>query len=189
MQSLIFDLDGVLVDSDKHHKRTLREAAAQFGFSIQDVGTATTISKLRAAGVPEDTIPTVYARKQELYNSYMSDVLVGDPALSVLFMRLNRVGYRLAVCSNSNLSSVRLVTRKLGIAPFLSVVTSASEVEHGKPSPLVYSLTIGRLNTTPGNVVVFEDSDEGVQAAQGAGVKNIVRCTTETVIMEATKWL
>lgn len=189
MQSLIFDLDGVLVDSDKHHKRTLKEAAAQFGFSIQDVGTTTTVSKLRAAGVPEELIPTIYKRKRELYDSYMSDVLVGDPALSVLFMRLNRVGYKLAVCSNSNLDSVHIVTRKLGIAPFLSVVSSASEVAHGKPNPMVYSLTISRLKTSPSTVAVFEDSDEGVRAAQGAGVKNIIRCTTETVIMEATKWL
>lgn len=189
MQSLVFDLDGVLVDSDQHHKRTLREAAAHYGYSVQDIGTTTTIEKLVRAGVPRDEVPEIYQLKRRLYDEYMSEALQADPALSVLFMRLNKVGYRLAVCSNSNIASVRLVVGKLGIAPFLTVISSASEVNRGKPAPGVYTLTIHRLKTTPEQLVVFEDSDEGEEAARAAGARNIIRCTTKTVVKEASKWL
>lgn len=189
MQSLIFDLDGVLVDSDQHHKRTLREAAARFGYSVQDNGTITTLEKLRAAGVPEEQIPEIYALKRSLYDEYVSDVLAPNPELSILLLRLDKVGYNLAVCSNSNLTSVRLVLDKIGVAPYIRVVTSASEVKQGKPDPEVYNLTIARLKTIPANVVVFEDSDEGALAAKRAGVCKIIRCTTETIVSEATKWL
>lgn len=189
MHALIFDLDGVLIDSDAVHRRTLKEAAARFGFSIPDVGTKTTREKLKAAEVPDERVDEIYAVKRALYNEYMSDSVTGDPALYSLFMRLSKVGYPLAVCSNSHIDSVRLVVTRLGIAPFLNVLTSASEVVRGKPDPLIYTLTLRRLKADPKRVVAFEDSDDGIAAAKGAEVGKVIRCTTETVVKEASKWL
>ena len=95
----------------------------------------------------------------------------------------------IAVCSNSHRTSVNLVLERLGILPLIDVVVSASEVGKNKPDPAVYLTTLQRLKVPCSGVVVFEDSDDGIAAAKGAGILNVVRCDFSNILLEVLKWV
>lgn len=184
--ALIFDLDGVLVDSHYTHQCALADAARMHGFEVDVSGDAPTVEKLRRSGVPENEIPLIYADKRQLYDKQVRDGLSPNPQLAET---LAWVDGSIAVCSNSHRTSVDLVLERLGILPLIDVVVSASEVGASKPNPEVYRETLRRLKVPCSGAVVFEDSDDGIAAAKGAGILNIVRCDFSNILLEVLKWV
>ena len=184
--ALIFDLDGVLVDSHQMHQRALSEAAQWHGFEVDVSGDAPTVEKLRRSGVPENEIPLIYADKRHLYDKQVRDAMPPNPQLAET---LAWIDGPIAVCSNSHRTSVDLVLGRLGILPLIDVVVSASEVGKNKPDPAIYLTTLQRLKVPCSGVVVFEDSDDGIAAAKGAGILNVVRCDFSNILLEVLKWV
>ena len=184
--ALIFDLDGVLVDSHQMHQRALSEAAQWHGFEVDVSGDAPTVEKLRRSGVPENEIPLIYDDKRHLYDKQVRDT-VGPSRKLVEALSWGTGPF--AVCSNSHRASVDLVLERLGILPLIDVVVSASEVGASKPNPEVYRETLRRLKVPCSGAVVFEDSDDGIAAAKGAGILNVVRCDFSNILLEVLKWV
>ena len=184
--ALIFDLDGVLVDSHYMHQCALADATRWHGFEVDVTGDIPTLEKLRRSGVPEIDIPLSYSDKRFRYEQRVRETVKPNPALAE---SLARIEGPIAVCSNSHRSSVGLVLEKLGILPLINVVVSASEVGLNKPNPEVYRETLRRLKVPCSGAVVFEDSDDGIAAAKGAGILNVVRCNFSNIHLEVLKWV
>lgn len=184
--ALIFDLDGVLVDSHRMHQNALQHAGLESGYEIDVSGDTPTVEKLRRAGVPENLVPLVYARKRELYERTIRDATLYNVELVAL---LDSIGHPVAVCSNSHRDSVHAVLQRMGLRQYVDVIVSASEVGASKPNPEVYRETLRRLKVPCSGAVVFEDSDDGIAAAKGAGVLNVVRCDFSSILLEVLKWV
>jgi HAD superfamily hydrolase (TIGR01509 family) len=185
-RALIFDVDGVLADTEHLHKQALATAAIEAGYVVLDNDATTTTAKLLAAGVPEAEVPGIYAHKRKIYEVLIQTV-DKNPELAKALYRIAR-RHPIGACTNSNRDSSTLLLKHLGILEVFSTIVTSSDVKRGKPAPDIYTLAVQKLDTAPGNVCVFEDSDVGETAARRAGVAQIIRCTTATLLEELQTW-
>lgn len=188
MTALLFDVDGVLADTEHLHRKALEQAAALHGYTVPDTDARTTTHKLVAAGVPEHLIQPVYANKRDIYDQLVQK-LPRSVALSRALYTLHGRGHRMAACTNSNRISAVKLLKHLGIYGVFSTVVTSSDVDNGKPAPDIYLQALDILSAVRANSVVFEDSDVGIRAAQAAGIPNIIRCTTASLLKELEPWL
>jgi len=92
-----------------------------------------------------------------------------------LVQRCAKIGVPMAVASGSPMEAIELALESLGIRDRFAMVLSSEQVERGKPHPAVYIATAEQLNGQPENCLVFEDSLIGVQSADAAGMRCVVR--------------
>ncbi len=202
MQALIFDCDGVLVDTERDgHRVAFNQAFAEKGlqrfWSIEHYGellsTAGGKERMRrdfdAFGwpVPEAERDEFIAELHRLKTDrFMTLIRSGRLPLRTGVARIVdeaiAAGIRLAVCSTSNERAVQAVVDvMLGPerAPYVDVF-AGDIVRSKKPDPAIYLLAAERLGLTPSRCMVIEDSNNGLRAALGAGMHCIVTTSTYT---------
>jgi HAD superfamily hydrolase (TIGR01509 family) len=176
----IFDLDGLLVDSETPEYLAWKTVYARYGltFSLaswlpnigRNDGPFDPLGPFRGKSSPASPEDVVAVWRKE------RDVLIGReflrplPGVVPLLAILRDAALRTAVASSSHASRVRYLVERLGLAPQFDAVAAGDEVPHGKPAPDVYLLAARRLGTPPDACVAFEDSENGVRAAKGAGM-------------------
>lgn len=188
IRTLLFDVDGVLADTEHLHQQALAVVTYEAGYTVPDTDARTTLDKLRAAGVPEPEIQPIYAKKRALYEKLLESI-PKNPDLAATLYSLYGKNFRMAACTNSNRVSTTKLLQHLGIYGVFSTIVASSDVDRGKPAPDIYLSALERLSCRPHQAVVFEDSDIGVEAARNAGIVYIVRCTTHTLMKELRPWL
>ena len=178
LRGVIFDMDGVVVDSEPLSLRTIAEVIRECG------GTADSASFGDLVGRSLDEALTLAARRsgrdldtRDLRRAYESRYLpqlaataVPTAGLVPLVAGLRAARVPMALASSSPLAEVRAVVRALGLEPDLSAIASGEEVRRPKPAPDVYLLAIERLGVGAAGVVAIEDSASGVAAASAAGL-------------------
>jgi HAD superfamily hydrolase (TIGR01509 family) len=179
IQAVVFDLDGLMIDSEPLALEAWQVSLAPYGAKLTDelyralIGLSHEVS-LRL--VVEQTGTTIYTEKfdREYHENLLalidSDRLKPMPGLLPLLDDLEARGFALGVASNSTSRHVQLATARLGIARRFGCMVSAEEVPVGKPAPDVYLEAASRLGVDPARCLAFEDSPSGVQAAQRAGM-------------------
>jgi HAD superfamily hydrolase (TIGR01509 family) len=177
IEAIIFDLDGLLIDSEQNWERARRDYARSVGcdWTAEDELAAKGLNSPEWAALIQqrcglrsterEVISGVTDRMKELYDQSLP-VLPG--AVSVVENLAER--YPLAVASSSPPEIIEHVLKEAGIRHCFSVVVSADEVGKGKPSPDVFLVTAERLQRDPHRIVVFEDSSAGILAAHAAGM-------------------
>lgn len=189
MTVLLFDVDGVLADTEHLHRRALMVAADEYGYEVPDTDARTTRHKLLTAGVPPEMVENVYSLKRDVYAQFIDHEVLLNPELIRVLYTLYGKGYRMAACTNSNEKSTRHLLNNLGVYGVFSTVVASNHVENGKPAPDIYLAALTQLSALPSEAVAFEDSDVGVEAAARAGIPHIVRCTTASLLKELEPWL
>ncbi len=187
LEAVIFDVDGVLVDSYAAHFASWRQLAAEhavpltedefavtFGLTSRDI-----IRRLWPAGesLGSAAIEAIDERKEAAFRDIMTrDFPVMDGAPELL-EELRSAGLRLAVGSSGPPENVALVLERLGRARFAAAV-HGHDVRRGKPDPQVFLLAAERLGAAPEASVVVEDARAGIQAAQAAGMACVALVST-----------
>lgn len=177
---VIFDMDGVLIDSADAHFRSWQVLAEEHGARVTRDQFQRTFGRAN-----RDIVPLLFGdvsateliwladRKEEIYR----DSIRADPPLvegaSRLLEELHARGARLAVGSSGPPANIRLVVESLKAAAFFGAVVSGDDVQRGKPDPQVFALAARRLELPPAQCVVVEDAPVGVQAAQAAGMRAV----------------
>ncbi|GHH50081.1 HAD family hydrolase [Streptomyces candidus] len=179
--SVIFDLDGTLVDSEPNYYAAERRLLARHGvpdFGWEEharfigIGTRETLEALRgrygiAAGVDE-----LLAENNRLYLESARASTEVFPEMRKLVERLHAGDVAMAVASGSSREAIEAVLAGTGLDAYLGrVVVSAEEVARGKPAPDVFLAAAAALAAEPGHCVVFEDAAPGVAAAFAAGMR------------------
>lgn len=177
---LVFDLDGVLIDSKELHFSALNEALKEFGeeflITLQEHATVydglSTNKKLeilhKHKGLPKETFDTVWRRKQEETSRLLGEI-VEDKELIEFFGYLKTNDVNIALASNSIRATVELILSKLGIINFFDLTLSNEDVTHPKPHPEIYWKCMTFFGTFPYETSIFEDSHIGRQAAVSSG--------------------
>lgn len=177
---VIFDLDGVLIDSREIHYEALNRAIEKVDpkysinreehLSIYD-GLSTT-KKLNMLtqnkGLPVSSHNKVWEDKQTA-TFEIFDKLEPDPALIMYMGKLKSEGFSIAVASNSIRNTVKIVLLKLGVLPFIDIFVSNEDVKRTKPFPEMYWQCMTACNALPKDTVIFEDSHIGRQGAIDSG--------------------
>lgn len=181
--AVIFDVDGVLVDSYAAHHEAWRAMAAAEGLPPFDEACFRrlfgTLSKpmmetLWGAGRYTDAqLAVLNERREAAYREIATANFPAMPGARELLAALHADGLALAVGSSGPPENVGLVLDRLGVRPWFGAVVTGRDVRQGKPDPEVFLTAAARLGIAPECCAVVEDAPPGVEAANRAGMASI----------------
>ncbi len=190
IKAVVFDMDGVLIDSEKYHRQSYNDVFKQLGLKLTEEsfkkffgrGAKQIIFQLfKENNIKED--PIKYARlKDKRFREVIKRYAKPLPGVVELMKELSKE-YRLCVASSAAYENVKLITRLLEVNEYLEFFISGDDVKDTKPSPEIYLKAAKKLKLKPEECVVIEDADLGVQAATSAGM----RCIAVTNTLPAEK--
>jgi len=184
--ALVFDMDGVLVDSNPFHVKAWEIFNRRYGLETTEAMRESMYGKRNDEIVrnyfgnqlaPEEVFARG-AQKEELYRELVADRMeeILMPGIRA-FLEFHRDD-PMAVASNAEPANVEFILDRAGLRHFFRAVVDGHQVRHPKPHPEVYLRTAELLGIAPGNCLVFEDSYSGVEAARAAGARVIGVLTT-----------
>ena len=181
---VIFDMDGVLVDSAAPHFESWKLLAAECGGTVTRDQFAATFGRQNRDIVPilfgevsEARMRELSDRKEELYRDLVRKNPPILPGAGELIRGLHQAGVRLAVGSSGPRENIDLVLEAMWLANRISVVVSGDDVTRGKPDPQVFLLCAERLGISAGRCIVVEDAPVGIEAARAAGARAVAVLT------------
>lgn len=186
-RAFIFDMDGTIVDNMAVHIQTWLEVLSGVGVHI----TADDFL-LRASGKTNDAIMrmligehltdgeirTLVDRKEELYRERFRPQLKAVKGFHELVRQAKQLGIKLAVATSAPRENVDFVLDGLAIRADFDAVIDEQDIQNGKPDPEILLTVARRLEVTPAECVLFEDSFAGLEAARRAGMTAIAMTTT-----------
>lgn len=183
IKAFIFDMDGVIIDSEPIHTRVKRDTFRHFGmdFAEEDFsrymgGTSGLIFRdaLERSGRRdirlEDLVEYKHSHYLEILQSGGIEPVEGAKEL---IMRLHAKGLPLGLATSSWPRVMNTVLDVFGIRQYFSSIISGGELPESKPDPAIYLLSAERLGVRPGECCVLEDTTNGLLAARGAGMRAI----------------
>ena len=182
VKAIIFDLDGVLIDSKEVHFNALNLALNEFGddfiilrheqeVTFEGLTTATKLKILTdTKGLPEELHEDIWKRKQE-YSAVLFESISRDEDLVSIFRFIKSKGIVIGVASNSIRQTLDTCLRALGVLEYVDYSLSNEDVKRPKPDPQIYNWCMDYLMVDPKDTVIFEDSDIGLRAALATGAK------------------
>ena len=171
---VIFDLDGVLIDSKDYHYDALNEALGEEYAISREEHVSTydglpTTAKLellsKNKGLPADRYEEIWKAKQENTLHIFKTKVDKDYELMGYFQQLSDEGYKIAVASNSIRNTVKIILLRLGLLEFVDIYVSNEDVVRNKPFPSMYWKCMMALGALPDDTVILEDSHIGRQGA------------------------
>jgi HAD superfamily hydrolase (TIGR01509 family) len=177
IEAVVFDLDGVIVDSEHVWDEGRRELAAERGGRWHDQASRDMMGMsslewsrymhdvIGLEDPPEEISAEVVRRLEEIYRREL-------PLIDGAVAAVERLAQRwpLGLASSSNRELIDLVLELSGLAPYFRVTVSSEEVPRGKPAPDVYLEAARRLEVAPERCAAIEDSENGIKSAKAAGM-------------------
>ncbi len=185
IEAVIFDMDGVLVDSYQPHLESWRMLAEENGLAITEAQFAETFGRTsrdiigRLFGVTDAArVAALDERKEALYRDAVRGNVPEMAGAKALVAALHACGIKLAIGSSGPCENIVLVRDELGLAEMMPTYVCGADVEHGKPAPDVFLLAVEKLGVAPANCAVIEDAPAGIAAANAAGMLSIALTST-----------
>lgn len=178
LKAIIFDMDGVIIDSEPLHFKLEKEILEELGGNITTeehstfVGTTdyhmwSVFKKQFNIGLPIDELTQI---KRKRFNENIHKIELIDGFWD-FFKKVHNEGRPLALASSNNRRAVDLIVEKFNLDKYLKVIMSGEDVKEGKPSPEIFLKTAEKLGISPSDCVVIEDAENGILAAKSAGMK------------------
>ena len=179
IKSIIFDMDGVLIDAKDWHYEALNKSLAIFGLEISRHDHVVTFDglstgqKLKMLSKTHVLPETLHDFINEMKQQYTMDIThqLCKPIFhhQYALSKLKEEGYQLAVASNSIRNTVKVMMNKSSLERYLDFYLSNQDVSVGKPDPEIYNLAIRKLDLAPDECVIVEDNENGLKAARASG--------------------
>jgi HAD superfamily hydrolase (TIGR01509 family) len=175
-RAIVFDMDGVLIDSEQLHARAKRIAFAHAGIALTHADLRAHVGRSDAIMIDEigaryrltsDQRSMVLDEKTRIYEHEEQEIKIVPGAVE--FVRWAALHYRLAVATSATPRNRIATLDRLGIANLFEIVADLGDVSEPKPSPEVYLLAAARLALPPSKCMVVEDALTGVLSAKRAG--------------------
>jgi len=183
----VFDWDGVILDSSRHHEESWERLAQETGKALPDGHFRKGFGRrnleimrdlLGWSRDPEE-IDRLSRRKEELYREVVEEWGIDPlPGVRPWLERLSVAGIPCGIGSSTEAKNVELGLQKLGLGNFFRTAVTAEHVQRGKPAPEVFLEVSRRLKIEPARCVVFEDAPAGVEAGRAAGMRVVGVTTT-----------
>jgi beta-phosphoglucomutase family hydrolase len=176
--SVIFDMDGVLVDSSEAHFQAWHRLGQRegkpftrelfqltFGMHNQQI-----VPMWMEQEVAQSEIDRLADWKETAYRELVVELMRPIPGVMDLIVALHAQSVTIAVGSSGPLPNIQLVLKQLGMTEYFTALSTGEDVTHGKPDPEVFLVAARRLGRDPQRCVVLEDAPQGVEAARRAGM-------------------
>lgn len=181
-QAVIFDMDGLMFDTERLARQAWQTVGSQMGYSIDE----TVLSQIRGA-TPAASVEIFhrafgasfdYPAARSLRNTLVEQAIRRDglpvkPGLAGLLTELRKQGIATAVASASSLATIQWYLALSNLTDSFQTIVSGVDVPHSKPAPDVFLLAAERLNVPANACLVLEDSSNGLRAAKAAGMRAI----------------
>ncbi|MDN3641195.1 beta-phosphoglucomutase [Lutimonas halocynthiae] len=183
-KAIIFDLDGVIVDTAKYHYLAWRELAIQLGFDFSEAQNEQLkgVSRVRSLEIlldignvqlEEEQKTKLLIEKNAQYLEYIAEmdhteILPGiDDVLH--YLKLNKIPFSLGSASKN----ARLILETLDLLNLFDAIVDGNDVSTAKPDPEVFLIAAQKLGVEPDNCIVIEDAQAGVEAANKANMLSV----------------
>jgi beta-phosphoglucomutase len=184
--ALIFDMDGVIVDSNPLHRQSWESFNRRYGLETTEAMHAfmygkrndAIVRRFFGADLPDHEVAARGAAKEALYREMARDNLEKNLVPGIRDFLDTFRGTPMAVASNAEPENIRLILDGAGLRPYFQAVVDGHQVSNPKPHPEIYLTVADILGVPPANCIVFEDSLTGVQAGLAAGMRVVGFRTT-----------
>ena len=180
IQAVIWDLDGVILDSAEEHRRAWHLLAEEEGIAFTDEDFWATFGKRNNDIIPHywhvtsaEHLQALADRKEAHFRKFVRETAVFLPGAEELMRSLYEAGFAQALATSTPVVNIKLIDELLGLSRYLSALVSGETVERGKPAPDIFLKAAQELGVPPNACVVIEDAVAGVQAAHAAGMRCI----------------
>lgn len=183
IKGVIFDMDGVILDTEKLYLRFWRQAAADFGynmteqhvFGIRSLARKFAVEKLKGIFGEDFPYYDIHARRVELMDYFIKEngFEIKEGVFELLnFLREKDV--KIAIATATVRERTNAYLNSIGAIEYFYVIICGDMVENGKPAPDIYLKAASELNLPPEECVAFEDSPNGIKSAYSAGCQTIM---------------
>lgn len=182
IQAVIFDLDGVIVDTAHYHYIAWKRLASEFGITLtpQHNELLKGVSRMRSLEIvlslgniqlSDSEMEALADKKNKWFIEYIESVRPEEifPGVKDMLVNCRKKNLKVALASSSK--NAPRVIELLGLANLFDTMVDGTMITHTKPDPEIFLLAAKRLGITPDKCVVFEDAEAGVEAAIAAGMK------------------
>lgn len=180
IRAVIWDLDGVIIDSADEHRRAWQRLARETGVTFTDADFWATFGKRN-----DDIIPLIWGnislqqlqelanRKEFYFREFVREAAAPLPGSMELMRGLHGAGFPQALASSTPIENITLIKDLLHLDHYLTALVSGETVARGKPAPDIFLQAASELHMPPSLCLVIEDAVAGVQAALAAGMRCI----------------
>ncbi len=180
LQTVIFDMDGVIVDTEPVHKHAYYQHFKLLGIEVSEEifatftgnSTKNVFEKIKDHfGVIEDTT-TLVEKKRSLFNAAfdIKEDLFLLEGVENLIKQLHKNGIQLILASSSSKVTISRVFNRFNLHPYFSHIISGEDFQQSKPNPAIFLESVRLSNSKKENCIVIEDSTNGIKAAHAAGI-------------------
>lgn len=180
IQAVIWDLDGVIIDSAEEHRKAWQRLAREEGVPMTDADFWATFGKrnddifaILWGPLSPEQVRALANRKEAYFREYIRDTAAPLPGSMELMKGLHEAGFAQALASSTPPENIELIGEVLGLGRYLTALVSGESVPHGKPAPDIFLKAAQALGIDPSLSLVIEDAVAGVEAAHAAGMRCI----------------
>lgn len=183
IQAVIFDIDGLMIDSERVSQRSWTQVMKAAGYQLSEeiylkmIGrTEKDVKHILADAFGADfPFEEMYRQREVCFREMIArDGIPLKPGLINLLTQVDALGLKKAVASSTYAMLAELKMASAGIRGYFQVIVTGDEVVNGKPAPDLFLAAARRIGVEPQNCLVLEDSQAGIQAAHAAGMYSIL---------------
>ena len=180
LHAVVFDMDGVLIDSHPAHRAAWREFLRLMSREVSELELAFILDGRKRAEILRHFLGDLDDRELQDYGRRKDEIFRGmerqiAPVRGVLdfITELTRRGIAMAVATSASEIRTFSTIERMGLGGCFEAVITASDVLAGKPDPAVYRLACTRMGIPPDAALAFDDASAGIEAAKSAGMRCI----------------
>jgi beta-phosphoglucomutase family hydrolase len=188
--AVLWDMDGVLVDTAELHYQTWKQTLSGFGIPFSrklfneffGMNNEQTLTGILGRPPEPSFLQELSDNKEDKFRKSIHGQVVLYPGIRKMLQELQRAGARQAIASSAPQENIDVLVNELNMASFFQAIVSGCEIK-SKPDPATFLLAAERLGVNPQHCVVIEDALHGIEAARRAGMKCIAVATTHPVVL------
>jgi beta-phosphoglucomutase family hydrolase len=179
IEAVIFDLDGVIAETEHAHIQAEKTTMLKHGVKISEDElhqfTGTTAKQMFTDLIRKYklnvTFDEIFNEKEKIMFRLLEKEVQPTKGVIELIRKLKQIGIKLGIGSSSHKRLIEYILKRLDIAPLFDAVVGAEDIVNSKPNPEIFLTCAKRLHVSPEACLVVEDSKLGVEAAKKAGMK------------------